>query len=82
VTYKDGESIDGNVQGGPMNLYEEIAKKAYELYRKSGCTEGRDFQNWLEAERLVLAGHASEDIGEVEEMTNNADDGQDILLAW
>lgn len=49
-----------------MNLYEEIAKIAYELYEKSGHIGGRDVENWVEAERIVLARHASEDIEEPE----------------
>lgn len=38
-----------------MDLYEEIAKVAYEIYEKGGCIEGRDLDNWLEAERIVMA---------------------------
>lgn len=38
-----------------MDLYEEIAKVAYEIYEKSGYIEGRDLDNWLEAERIVMA---------------------------
>lgn len=49
-----------------MNLHEEIAKVAYELYMKSGCIDGRDSQNWLDAERIVLTRHASQDIEEPE----------------
>lgn len=37
-----------------MNLHEEIAKVAYELYEKSGRIEGRDLDNWLEAEKIVM----------------------------
>ena len=36
-------------------LQEQIAAKAYELYEKRGQMHGRDFEDWLEAERLVLA---------------------------
>jgi hypothetical protein len=36
-------------------LEEEIKMVAYELYVKSGCIQGRDLENWLEAERIVLA---------------------------
>jgi len=36
-------------------LRERIAQKAYELYEKRGSTHGLDVQDWLEAERLVLA---------------------------
>ncbi|HKZ56245.1 MAG TPA: DUF2934 domain-containing protein [Thermodesulfovibrionales bacterium] len=38
-----------------MDLYEEIAKVAYEIYEKSGYIEGRDLDNWLDAERVVMA---------------------------
>ena len=51
-----------------MNLHEEIAKKAFELYEKGGCIKGMDCENWLEAERIVLARHASQDIEEPDEM--------------
>jgi hypothetical protein len=30
-----------------------IAQKAYELYEQGGRIEGRDLENWLEAERLI-----------------------------
>lgn len=30
-----------------------IAKKAYDLYVKSGCKAGRDLDNWLRAEKIV-----------------------------
>jgi hypothetical protein len=49
-----------------MNLHEEIAKVAYALYKKSGCIGGRDFENWTDAERIVLTRHASQDIEEPE----------------
>jgi len=56
-----------------MNLHEEIARMAYELYVKSGCIGGRDYENWLDAERLVLMRHASQDIEEPE--------GEDPMIA-
>jgi len=49
-----------------MNLHEEIAKVAYELYEKSGCIKGRDAENWREAEMIVLTRNASQDIEEPE----------------
>ncbi|MDW7972043.1 MAG: DUF2934 domain-containing protein [Thermodesulfovibrio sp.] len=36
-------------------IEEEIRQVAYELYVKSGCIPGRDLDNWLEAEKIVLA---------------------------
>jgi Protein of unknown function (DUF2934) len=40
-----------------MGFEHEISDLAYELYVNSGFIEGRDIQNWLEAERIVLARH-------------------------
>jgi len=34
---------------------EEIRQVAFELYVKSGCIPGRDLDNWLEAERIVMS---------------------------
>jgi hypothetical protein len=30
--------------------YEEVARRAYEIYEREGCLPGRDFENWLKAE--------------------------------
>lgn len=49
-----------------MNLREEIARIAYLLYEKSGYIDGRDVENWIDAERIVLTRHASQDIEEPE----------------
>ena len=35
------------------NLYEEISTVALDLYERSGRIEGRDHDNWIEAERIV-----------------------------
>ncbi|MDI6729277.1 MAG: DUF2934 domain-containing protein [Thermodesulfovibrionales bacterium] len=43
-----------------MNVHDEIAKVAHELYEKSGRMPGRDLENWLEAEKIVMARHKSE----------------------
>ena len=46
----------------------EIAKLAFEIYEKSGMVEGRCLDNWLEAERIVMAKYrAKENQGEVRE---------------
>ena len=34
-------------------LADMIRKKAYELYEKRGKKQGRDMDNWLEAEKIV-----------------------------
>jgi len=44
-----------------MNLYDEIASLAYELYEKSGKVEGRDLVNWNEAEKIVRARYAAKE---------------------
>ena len=44
-----------------MDLVKEIAAMAYELYEKSGKAEGRDDDNWFEAERMVMALYRKED---------------------
>lgn len=36
------------------NIGYEIAKAAYDLWEKGGRIPGRDFENWLEAERIVM----------------------------
>jgi len=41
-------------------LEEEIRQLAYELYQESGCAPGRDLDNWLEAEKRVLAKYQSQ----------------------
>ena len=44
-----------------MNLHEEIAKVAYEIYEKDGRLGGRELGNWLEAEKIVRKRHASKE---------------------
>ena len=36
------------------SLHEEIVKLASDLFEKSGRLGGRDLDNWLEAERIVV----------------------------
>ena len=38
-----------------MKKHEDIEKLAYELFEKSGRSHGRDFDHWLEAERMIKA---------------------------
>ncbi len=52
-----------------MNLHEEIAKVAYELYEKSGRLGGCERGNWLEAEKIVRRRYASKE--------KNCDEGTD-----
>lgn len=51
-----------------MNLHEEIAEVAYELYSARGCVHGWDLDDWLEAERIVWARHAGQEIEEPEDV--------------
>lgn len=51
-----------------MNLREEIAKVAYELFESRGCVHGCDLDDWLEAEKIVLSQHAGQEIEEPEDI--------------
>jgi len=39
----------------PINVEEEIRRRAYELYMQRGCTPGQDHSDWVEAEREIMA---------------------------
>jgi hypothetical protein len=39
---------------------QRIAEKAHELYQCRGCCHGRDVDDWLDAERLVLSENESQ----------------------
>lgn len=39
---------------GPEKVTEMIRKKAYEVYEKNHRMPGRDLNNWLEAETIIL----------------------------
>ncbi len=49
-----------------MKWHDEIAKIARELYEKSGKVEGCDLDNWLEAERIVMARYREQEMLEAE----------------
>jgi hypothetical protein len=49
-----------------MKWYDEIARIARELYEKSGRIEGRDLDNWLEAERIVMERYKEQEMLEAE----------------
>jgi hypothetical protein len=46
-----------------MDIHEEIKKVAYELYEKCGRIGGREIENWLAAEKMVMARHAQNERG-------------------
>lgn len=50
-----------------MNLHDEIAETAYELFQTKGCICGFALDDWLNAERIVLGKHAGQDLEEPEE---------------
>jgi len=44
-----GSNADASSSGNPT--YDEIAEAAYQRYLQRGGIDGRDFDDWLEAER-------------------------------
>ena len=52
ISTKTGTSTTSCSQKDMADL---IARKAYDLYVKSGCKAGRDLDNWLKAEKIVKA---------------------------
>ena len=43
----------------PINLDEEIRRRAYQLYEERGCTPGHENDDWLVAEREILTRYTS-----------------------
>jgi hypothetical protein len=39
----------------PINLEDEIRRRAYEIYLERGCTPGDEHEDWLVAEREIRA---------------------------
>lgn len=37
----------------PDGMRDRIAAKAYELWNERGCRQGRDLEDWLDAETIV-----------------------------
>ncbi len=48
------EVIRLKIRGGVMNLYDDIARVAYELFEKKGRRHGCDLEDWLEAETIIM----------------------------
>jgi Protein of unknown function (DUF2934) len=42
-----------------FDLETEIRRRAYEIYQQRGCTPGHENDDWLVAEREVMARHHS-----------------------
>ncbi len=46
----------GKSEGPMIDLEEKIRQRAYQLYESRGRGDGRDFDDWLQAEAEVSAG--------------------------
>lgn len=46
---------------GNGEVLQRIAVRAYEFYRERGCSDGRDLEDWLEAEQTILGQEAKAD---------------------
>ena len=51
-----GKKIVSSACCSQKDMKDLIAKKAYDLYVKSGCKAGRDLDNWIKAEKIVKTG--------------------------
>ena len=60
-----------------MNLHDEIAAVAYELFKSRGFIPNRDLDDWLDAERIVLARHAGQEMEEPEEEDGPAETAEE-----
>jgi hypothetical protein len=65
IEYKEKMNMDD------ANLYAEIVSVARELYERNGRREGRDLDNWLEAEIIVRARYASKGAHKSEVIESN-----------
>ncbi len=45
-----------------MDLYEEIAKLAYEMFEREGMVHGKHLDHWFEAERIVISKYKEQEI--------------------
>jgi 1-aminocyclopropane-1-carboxylate deaminase/D-cysteine desulfhydrase-like pyridoxal-dependent ACC family enzyme len=55
------------------DLNEEIAKVAYDLYKKRGMTDGHHYEDWLEAEKIVMKEYAKLKKEEIDLMSEVAE---------
>ncbi|PYX57692.1 MAG: hypothetical protein DMG73_12445 [Acidobacteria bacterium] len=44
----------------PINLEDEIRRRAYELYEQRGCQSGHEHEDWLIAEREILSRYSEQ----------------------
>jgi hypothetical protein len=52
----DGRSV---ASGPDQPSYQEIAEAAYQRYLRRGGVDGQDFDDWLAAERELIARHSA-----------------------
>ena len=64
-TLKDSTPVgtSGRDTANTANYADRVAMRAYELYLARGASDGRDFDDWLAAEREI-AGPREDDRGE------------------
>jgi Protein of unknown function (DUF2934) len=48
-------ALEANRSTAPVNLEDEIRRRAYEIYLERGRTPGNENEDWLVAERQVRA---------------------------
>ena len=52
---KESKKIEARRNVVPINLDEEIRRRAHEIYEQRGCTPGNEREDWLAAEAEILA---------------------------
>lgn len=57
-----------------MHLHDEIAKVPFELYKKSERVDGRDLENWLEAEKIVKTRYDKTDPASIVKKAEGSDE--------
>ena len=50
-------AVSSTTRGASTEVHDRIKWRAYELYLEQGQQPGRHVQNWLDAERELLAKH-------------------------
>ena len=53
VTPTARDAFEGSLDSGPSPTYDEIADRALELCQRRGGINGRDLQDWIDAERQL-----------------------------
>lgn len=51
--HKKQEVLVKNRSNSSTDITNSIRQKAYELWKKDGCKQGRDLEYWLKAEKTV-----------------------------